>query len=98
MSTKEVFGVAPTPTNPATSFCHTRRCLIVKIQDSVMKRASCTIEIDVCATWQVRHPGGVPFAVLIACLIVAMAVVYFTQQAGPERGRTKKGRSTDRVD
>ncbi|EIE27009.1 hypothetical protein COCSUDRAFT_83568 [Coccomyxa subellipsoidea C-169] len=47
---------------------------------------------------QVRHPGGVPFAVLIACLIVAMAVVYFTQQAGPERGRTKKGRSTDRVD
>ncbi|KAK9916603.1 hypothetical protein WJX75_004756 [Coccomyxa subellipsoidea] len=47
---------------------------------------------------QVRHPGGVPFAVLIACLIVAMAVVYFTQQAGPGRGKAKKGRSTDRVD
>lgn len=48
--------------------------------------------------WQVRHPGGVPFAVLIACLIVAMAVVYFTQQAGPGTGKARKGRSTDRVD
>lgn len=47
---------------------------------------------------QVRHPGGVPFAVLIACLIVAMAVVYFTQQVGPSGGNAKKGRSTDRVD
>ncbi len=47
---------------------------------------------------QVRHPGGVPFAVLIACLIVAMAVVYFTQQVGPSGGKAKKGRSTDRVD
>lgn len=47
---------------------------------------------------QVRHPGGVPFAVLIACLIVAMAVVYFTQQVGPSGGNAKEGRSTDRVD
>ncbi|BDA41145.1 hypothetical protein COCOBI_01-8000 [Coccomyxa sp. Obi] len=47
---------------------------------------------------QVRHPGGVPFAVLIACLIVAMAVVYFTQQVGLSGGKAKKGRSTDRVD
>jgi hypothetical protein len=34
----------------------------------------------------------------MACLIIAMAVVYITQQAAPGRGRSKKGRSTDRVD
>lgn len=45
---------------------------------------------------QVRQPGGMPFAVLVACLMVAMAVVFFTQQAEPSRA--KKGRSTDRVD
>lgn len=45
-----------------------------------------------------RHPGGVPYAVLMACLIVAMAVVYITQQAAPSRGGAKIGRSTDRVD
>ena len=44
-----------------------------------------------------RQPGGMPFAVLVACLMVAMAVVFFTQQAGAP-SRAKKGRSTDRVD
>jgi len=46
---------------------------------------------------QVRQPGGLPFAALVACLMAAMAAVYATQQAGPA-GRAKKGRSTDRVD
>ncbi len=50
------------------------------------------------AAVQVRHPGGVPFAVLMACLIIVMAVVYITQQTAPGRGKSKKGRSTDRVD
>lgn len=49
--------------------------------------------------WQVRHPGGLPFSMLVACLIAAMAVVYITQQAAIVRpGRPKKGRSTERVD
>lgn len=51
-------------------------------------------EIDV----QVRHPGGVPFAVLMACLIVAMLAVYITQQAPMRKKKIIKGRSTDRVD
>lgn len=46
---------------------------------------------------QVRHPTGVPFAALLASLIVAMAVVYFTHQTGSKSG-TKSGRATDRVD
>ncbi len=45
-----------------------------------------------------RQPGGMPFAVLVACLIIAMAVVFSTQQAGAPSGGPKKGRSTDRVD
>ena len=49
-----------------------------------------------CGGVQVRQPGGMPFAVLVACLMVAMAVVFFTQHAVPSRA--KKGRSTDRVD
>lgn len=47
---------------------------------------------------QVRHPGGVPFALLMACLIVAMLAVYITQQAPTRKRRAVKGRSTDRVD
>ena len=47
---------------------------------------------------QVRHPGGVPFAVLMGCLIAAMLGVYITQQSPSSKGRAKKGRSTDRVD
>lgn len=48
---------------------------------------------------QVRHPGGLPFSMLVACLIAAMVIVYITQQAAPgKQGRPKKGRSTDRVD
>ena len=47
---------------------------------------------------QVRHPGGVPFAVLMACLIVAMLAVYITQHAPTRQRRAVKGRSTDRVD
>lgn len=46
---------------------------------------------------QVRHPTGVPFAALLASLIVAMAVVYFTHQTGSKSG-PKSGRATDRVD
>ncbi|KAK9806239.1 hypothetical protein WJX72_006852 [[Myrmecia] bisecta] len=49
------------------------------------------------AYMQIRHPGGVPFSALLGCLIVAMAVVYFTQQSAT-KGRPRKGRSTDRVD
>lgn len=45
---------------------------------------------------QVRRPGGVPFSALLALLIIAMAVVYITHQAGPKVA--KKGRSTDRTD
>ena len=39
-----------------------------------------------------------PFAMLVACLIAAMAVVYVTQQASPGNRKANKGRSTDRVD
>ena len=49
---------------------------------------------------QVRRPGGLPFATLVACLIGTMVAVYATQQVGlARRGRTHvKGRSTDRID
>eukprot|EP00884_Botryococcus_braunii_P007301 jgi/Botrbrau1/16572/Bobra.0068s0003.2 len=46
---------------------------------------------------QIRHPTGVPFAALLACLIVAMGVVYFTQQTGT-KSSSKGSRATDRVD
>eukprot|EP01025_Chloroclados_australasicus_P040973 TRINITY_DN4314_c0_g2_i2.p1 TRINITY_DN4314_c0_g2~~TRINITY_DN4314_c0_g2_i2.p1 ORF type:complete len:434 (-),score=37.66 TRINITY_DN4314_c0_g2_i2:92-1393(-) len=42
---------------------------------------------------QVRRPSGVPFSVLVGCLIVAMFVVYFTQQQ--EMGQRKKTRRVD---
>ena len=54
-----------------------------------------------CEVVQVRHPGSVPFPLLVACLIAAMVVVYATHQASllKPRGAAKvKGRSTDRVD
>lgn len=48
---------------------------------------------------QVRHIGGLPFTTLIGILLVAMAVVYFTQvQPQTKQGGGQKGRSTDRVD
>ena len=48
---------------------------------------------------QVRHIGGLPFTTLIGILLIAMAVVYFTQvQPRDRRQGAKKGRSTDRVD
>ena len=48
---------------------------------------------------QVRHIGGLPFTTLIGTLLIAMAVVYFTQlQPQARRAGGKKGRSTDRVD
>ena len=48
---------------------------------------------------QVRHIGGLPFSTLIGILLIAMAVVYFTQvQPQTKRQGAKKGRSTDRVD
>ena len=48
---------------------------------------------------QVRHIGGLPFTTLIGILLVAMAVVYFTQvQPQTKQQGSKKGRSTDRVD
>ena len=46
---------------------------------------------------QVRRPGGVPFSALLALLIVAMAFVYMTHQAGPSKP-AGAARSTDRVD
>jgi len=46
----------------------------------------------------VRHIGaGLPYAALLGCLLVAMLVVYVTQQ-GPGAGASKRIRSTDRVD
>lgn len=48
---------------------------------------------------QVRHIGGLPFTTLIGILLVAMAVVYFTQvQPQTKRQGGKQGRSTERVD
>lgn len=46
---------------------------------------------------QVRHTAGVHFQMLLACLIVAMAVVFLTSQTSLA-GALPKGRSTDRVD
>mmetsp|Transcript_21460 Transcript_21460/g.51195 ORF Transcript_21460/g.51195 Transcript_21460/m.51195 type:complete len:700 (-) Transcript_21460:224-2323(-) len=43
---------------------------------------------------QVRHPGGMAFSALVGCLIVAMAVVFFTQTS---KGKKVK-RSTERAD
>ena len=45
---------------------------------------------------QVRRPGGVPFSILLALLIVAMIAVYTTHQTGA--GKSLIARSTDRVD
>ena len=45
---------------------------------------------------QVRRPGGVPFSILLALLIVAMIAVYATHQAGPQKSSIS--RSTDRID
>ncbi|KAK9789953.1 hypothetical protein WJX73_002050 [Symbiochloris irregularis] len=48
---------------------------------------------------QVRHPGGVPFSMLVVCLIAAMVIVYISQRERPAHGgRPKKGRSTERMD
>ncbi|GMH45150.1 hypothetical protein BSKO_13107 [Bryopsis sp. KO-2023] len=48
---------------------------------------------------QIQHPGGVPFSMLLLCLIVAMGVIYTSQVGAPSKrsGRPVK-RSTDRVD
>mmetsp|Transcript_9037 Transcript_9037/g.25956 ORF Transcript_9037/g.25956 Transcript_9037/m.25956 type:complete len:704 (-) Transcript_9037:142-2253(-) len=43
---------------------------------------------------QVRHPGGMAFSALVGCLIVAMAVVFFTQTSGGKKTK----RSTERAD
>lgn len=45
---------------------------------------------------QVRRPGGVPFSILLALLIMAMIAVYTTHQTGPKA--SSLARSTDRVD
>jgi len=43
---------------------------------------------------QVRHPGGMAFSALVGCLIVAMAVIFFTQTASGKKVK----RSTERAD
>eukprot|EP00803_Ostreobium_quekettii_P002515 evm.model.scf_113.4 EVM.evm.TU.scf_113.4 scf_113:72029-79810(+) len=47
---------------------------------------------------QVRHPGALPFKMLVMCLIVAMGVVYQTQHLSAAKGGQRTKRSTDRVD
>jgi hypothetical protein len=47
---------------------------------------------------QVRRPGAVPFAALVAGLIVTMAAVFVTQQGFMQAAGRPKGRSTERVD
>ncbi|KAK9849529.1 hypothetical protein WJX84_006867 [Apatococcus fuscideae] len=46
---------------------------------------------------QVRQTAGLHFQVLLACLIVAMAIVFLTSQTGLT-GAAPKGRSTDRIE
>ena len=46
---------------------------------------------------QVRHTAGLHFQMLLACLIVAMGVVFLTSQTGLT-GAAPKGRSTDRME
>ena len=45
---------------------------------------------------QVRRPGGIPFSILLALLMIAMIAVYATHQTGA--AKSSVARSTDRVD
>ncbi|KAG1681506.1 hypothetical protein FOA52_014012 [Chlamydomonas sp. UWO 241] len=50
---------------------------------------------------QVQHYGGFTLSALLACLIVAMGVLFYTQHGGPDgdsRARSRKLRSTEYVD
>eukprot|EP00891_Asterochloris_glomerata_P007069 jgi/Astpho2/7069/e_gw1.00107.25.1_t len=48
---------------------------------------------------QIRHPGGLPFAALVGCLIVVMAAIYLAQLSSKaEQSGPKGSRSTDRID
>ena len=76
--------------------CHMRVFMSLSKDDGSTGASDACEACMPCAA-QVRHPGGLPFAVLMACLIVAMGVVYLTQQASPAR-KGRQGRSTDRVD
>lgn len=47
---------------------------------------------------QVRHLGGIPFSALVACVIVAMAVVYGNANLSGSNKKRRKGRSTDHAE